>query len=117
RTSGGQLLITGGGQQGLALLASLWLRPGDAVIVENPSYPGALDAFRSAGARLVSVPVDEDGILSDELRELVTRTSARLVYVSSSYNNPTGAMLSDRRRRELARLAEDFQLPVVEDLV
>src|SRR5205823_11399159 len=112
-TSEARLLISGGGQQGLALLASLWLRPGDAVVVESPCYPGALDAFRSAGARLLSVPVDEDGVRTDLLRELVARTSPRLVYVTSSFNNPTGVMLSARRRRELAQLAEDFQLPVI----
>ncbi|HLQ32283.1 MAG TPA: PLP-dependent aminotransferase family protein [Chloroflexota bacterium] len=116
-TSDSQVLVTTGGQQALALLASLWITPGDPVAVENPTYPGALDAFRSARARLLAVAVDEQGVRVDALRDLLGRMSPRLVYISSSFNNPTGAMLPHGRRRDLARLAQEFQIPIVEDLV
>lgn len=116
-TSERQVLVTTGGQQAINLAAMLCLGPGDAVVVENPTYHGALDAFRSARARLVSVPVDAQGPRIDLLQDLLSRTSPRLVYVSSSFNNPTGALMSHPRRRELALLARGFQIPVVEDLV
>jgi len=86
-------------------------------VVESPSYPGAIDAFRAAGARLLTVPVDDDGAQIDSLRELLTRAQVRLIYVTPSYNNPTGSLLSHTRRRELARIAGEFQVPVIEDLV
>jgi len=116
-TNDRQVLITSGGQQALNLLAALWLTPGDAAVVENPTYHGALDAFRTARARLLSLPVDERGARVELLHDFLGRTSARLVYVSPSFNNPTGVVLSQARRAELARLAADFQIPVVEDLV
>ncbi len=116
-TDEGQVLITTGGQQALGLLASLWLTPGDPVVVENPTYPGALDVYRAARARLLSLPLDEQGARVDLLRDMLIRSAPRLVHVSPTFNNPTGTLLSESRRRELARLAEEFQTPVVEDMV
>jgi DNA-binding transcriptional MocR family regulator len=111
------ILVTSGGQQAISLLASLWVSRGDAVVVESPSYPGALDAFRAAGARLLTIPVDDDGADVGSLRELLARAAVRVVYVTPSYNNPTGSLLSHTRRRELARIAQEFQVPIIEDLV
>jgi DNA-binding transcriptional MocR family regulator len=93
-TSERQVLVTNGGQQAINLAAQLWLSPGDAVVTENPTYHGALDAFRAARGRLLSVPVDEEGVRTDRLHDLLSRTSPRLVYLSPTFNNPTGALLA-----------------------
>lgn len=110
-----QLLITTGAQQAISLTAAAFLQPGDTVVVEDPTYIGAIDAFRSAGARVVSVPVGLDGVSPIVLRETVVRSSARLVYLMPTYQNPTGAVMPETRRRDVARLAEELQVPVLED--
>lgn len=111
-----QVLVTTGATQGIALLARQALQPGDTVLVESPTFPGALDIFRSLGARLVPVPVDDQGARTDLLADLVARTSPRLLYVVPTYHNPTGAVMPPERRREIARIASEYRVPVIEDL-
>ena len=111
-----QLLITTGAQQAISLSATAFLQAGDTVVVEDPTYIGAIDAFRSVGARVVSVPVGPDGVSPAALRDAVVRTQARLVYVMPTYQNPTGAVMPETRRRDVARMAEELQVPVIEDL-
>ncbi len=110
-----QVLVTSGAQQAISLAATLLVRPGDAVLVENPSFSGCLDAVRAAGARLVPVPIDNDGVDVDALDHLADRTSPAAVYLMPSFHNPTGVMLSESRRRRLARLAAERNLPIIED--
>jgi len=110
-----QLLMTTGAQQAISLSAAAFLQPGDTVVVEDPTYVGAIDAFRSAGARVVSVPVGPDGVSPAMLRETVVRSSARLVYLMPTFQNPTGTVMPETRRRDVARLAEELQVPVLED--
>ncbi|MGH9225823.1 MAG: PLP-dependent aminotransferase family protein [Acidimicrobiales bacterium] len=88
---------------------------GDTVLVENPSFSGCLDALRAAGARQVPVPMDGDGVDVDALAGLADRTSPAAVYLMPSYHNPTGALLAESRRRRLARLAKERNLPIIED--
>ena len=114
-TTEDQVLVTTGAQQAISLAASLLVNPGDAVLVENPSFAGCLDALRAAGARPVPVPVDADGVDVDALAELADRTSPAAVYLMPSYHNPTGALLAESRRRRLARLAKERNLPIIED--
>lgn len=116
-TTEDEVLITSGSQQALSLLATLYVEPGDAVAVESPTYPGALDALRSAGARLFTVPVGKHGVQPEDLRQVLTRTRARLAYVTPSFNNPTGTVVPLQARRELAVVAADFQMILVEDHV
>lgn len=116
-TAEAQVLVTTGGQQAISLIASLYLGPGDGAVVEDPGYAGALDVFRSAGARLFALPTDQAGARVDLLGDVLMRTAPRLVYVTSSFNTPTGSMLSSARREQLVGLAEDFQIPIVEDIV
>lgn len=111
-----QVLVTTGAHQGIALIAHQLLQPGDTVLVESPTFPGALDIFRSRGARMVPIPVDEHGARVDVLADLVTRTSPRLLYVVPTYHNPTGAVMPADRREEVARLAGELRVPVIEDL-
>ncbi len=104
-----QVVIVSGSQQGLDLCARLLLDPGDRVLVENPSYNLARHVFTAAGARLVALPVDEDGIKTDHL------PAARLAYVTPSHQFPLGSVLSVGRRLELLRWARAQGSYIIED--
>jgi DNA-binding transcriptional MocR family regulator len=111
-----QVLVTSGAQQAIALVANLLIEPGDSVVLEDPTYLGAIDAFTSFGARLTGVPLGVDGVRIDALREAIARTAARVVYLVPTCHNPTGAILPETARREIARLAEQSGAVVIEDL-
>jgi DNA-binding transcriptional MocR family regulator len=115
RTGAEQVLITAGAQQGIDLCAALALRPGDSVLVESPTYPGAIDAFARYGAHVVSIPFDSHFERPACLREAIERHAPRLVYLMPGTHNPTGRSLPDSRRREIARLADTHELYVIED--
>ncbi len=116
-TASPQVLITSGAQQAIGLVAALVLQPGDAVVLENPTYFGAIDVFRSRGARLMPVPLDRDGVDVRALSDAVAMSAPALIYVTPTCNNPTGSILSPERRRSLARLLEGFDGYVIEDQV
>jgi|SRR5579864_186256 len=111
-----QVLVTSGAQQAIGLVAALYLQPGDAVALEDPNYPGALDTFNYARARLIPIPVTADGANVERLREAVVREAPRLIYLVPSFHNPTGALMPAAQRRAVARLAAETATPVVEDL-
>lgn len=111
----GAVLVTHGSQQALSLLAQALLDPGDAVIVEDPAYIGALQVFDTTRARVIGVPMDSGGMRVDELRPILERERVRIVHTVSNFHNPGGATLTDERRRELARLADEFGFWIVED--
>ncbi|MFC5236432.1 PLP-dependent aminotransferase family protein [Pseudonocardia zijingensis] len=112
----GDVVVTSGSQQALDLLARAVLDPGDAVVVEDPVYVGALQVFQAAGAALHPVPVDADGMAVDVLAErLAAGLRPRLVHTVSSFHNPRGATLTAPRRALLAQLAERYGFLVVED--
>ncbi|MEU7239677.1 PLP-dependent aminotransferase family protein [Streptomyces sparsogenes] len=110
-----ELLVTGGSQQALTLLATALLEPGDVVLVENPTYLAALQCFSFAGARIVSVPGDEDGLDPAALDALVERERPKLLYTIPTFQNPTGRTLPAERRRAVAEIAERRGLWIVED--
>jgi DNA-binding transcriptional MocR family regulator len=110
-----EVLVTSGTQQALALIAALYLQPGDAVAVEDPTYVGALDAFTAAGARPIGVERDGDGPRPDALREAVTRSGARLAYLVPTGHNPSGSVATERRRAEIAAGLAELGVPLVED--
>lgn len=109
------LLITSGSQQALTLLATALLDPGDVVLVEEPSYLAAIQAFQLAGARVVPVACDDDGVLPDALEAAAVAEAARLVYLIPTFQNPTGRTLPLERRRAIAQIAERVGLWLVED--
>jgi DNA-binding transcriptional MocR family regulator len=115
-TTEDQVLVTTGAHQGISLVARQTLRPGDTVLVESPTFPGALDIFRRFGARTVPVPVDEHGARSDVLADLVDRAEPKLIYLSPHFHNPTGAVMPEGRRREVAEVADRTRVVVIEDL-
>lgn len=114
-TTAKQIVVTSGAQQSLALAATLYIQRGDTVMVENPTYFGALDTFRSLGARLLPVAADHEGLRADILERALGASLPRLLYLTPTYHNPTGAALSQARRRAIASLAREFVLPVIED--
>ncbi|HUP55527.1 MAG TPA: PLP-dependent aminotransferase family protein [Methylomirabilota bacterium] len=116
RTEPDQILVTSGAQQALHLIGSQLGGPGSAVVMENPSYIGAIDAFRTTGNRLIPIPVDEDGGRVEVIGLLGTSAPVRLVYVIPTFHNPTGTVMPETRRRELARMAGEAGFLVVEDL-
>ena len=108
-----RVIVTSGTRQTLDLLARLWLDPGDTVAVEDPGYPAAHRVLMAAGARIVPIPVDADGLRVDLLRE---RTAdVKLVYVTPSHQYPTGGVLSLARRWALLAWARERGALVVED--
>lgn len=109
------LVVTGGSQQGLTLLATALLEPGDVVLVENPTYLAALQCFGFAGARVVPVPTDADGVLPDALEELVLRERPKLLYLIPEFQNPTGRTMPAARRRAVASVAGRHGLWIAED--
>jgi len=110
-----RILLVSGSQQGLYLVAQLLLEAGDAVLVEAPTYLGALEAFRAVGARLVEVPMDNQGMRVDAAERLLMHTDVRLIYTIPTFHNPTGAVMGRERRERLLALAQRHQVPILED--
>ena len=108
------VLITSGSQQALDLIGKLFINAGDRVLVEAPTYLGALQAFNVYGAEYVSVPIDENGLRTD-LLEKPLRSGPKFMYVLPNFQNPAGTTLSERRRHELVLLAEKYGIPIIED--
>ncbi|TAH51263.1 MAG: PLP-dependent aminotransferase family protein [Chloroflexota bacterium] len=108
------LLITAGSQQGLDLLGRIFINPGDRILVEAPTYLGALQAWNAYGAEYISVPVDQDGMKMDVL-EAMLRTGPKFIYVLPNFQNPSGVTLSAARRLKLVELANHYGVPIIED--
>lgn len=115
-THADQVLVTSGAQQAVSLVADQLAGPDGVVAIENPVYMGAIDALRHVGARMVPVPVGPGGMRLDVLRQLVSGFAPSFVFVVPTYHNPTGAIMPEEQRRELARLAAERGIVVVEDL-
>lgn len=111
----GDVLVVPGGQQALVYAMRTLAAPGDSVVVESPTYPGAMIAAQSAGLEMVAVPSDRDGIKTDKLADALERTRATVIYLQPCYANPAGAVLSSERRRDVLALAAEHGAFVVED--
>lgn len=107
--------IISGAQQGIDIVAKAFLDYGDYVVVENPTYPGAIAAFRSRGAKIVEVPMEEDGISMDVLEEQLRRFRPKLLYVMPNIQNPTGYSYTPAKRSRLMGLARYYNTIVLED--
>jgi 2-aminoadipate transaminase len=115
-----RLLITTGSQQGLDLVARVLLDPGDVVLVELPTYTGAITAFRNVQAEMVGVPQEADGIDLAALDDVFTRLTragrrVRLLYVVPNFQNPTGLLVGLRKRKQLLEWVERHNLLLLED--
>jgi len=110
-----EVLVTGGCQQALDLAVQALLKPGDVLLTANPTYAGMLDIAHARGVGVVGAPVDEDGMQTDKLEDLILQHRPRLLYVAPTYHNPTGTIMPTHRRRHLIELAGRYHLPVLED--
>lgn len=112
----GRILVTTGSQQALDLIGTMLLDPGDPVVVETPAYVGALRAFAAYQPRFVGIPVDDDGLDTDQLAAALARgLRPKLCYTVPNFSNPSGTTMSASRRRRLAELADRYGFLVVED--
>ncbi len=111
-----RVMITTGSQQGLDLVAKVLIDEGSRVLVETPTYLGALQAFTPMEPEIVSVASDDQGLRVDDLRRQCGNGSApRFLYVLPNFQNPTGRTMSEARRVELVSAAAELRLPIVED--
>ncbi len=110
-----ETMVLSGSQQGLDLAARAFIDPGDVVFVEEPTFFSATHIFRAAGARVVGVPTDSDGMRTDVLSMLLKRFKPKLIYTIPDFQNPSGAVMSLDRRNELLSLAYRNQIIILED--
>jgi 2-aminoadipate transaminase len=108
------ILITSGSQQALDFIGRLFLNRGDYIVVESPTYLGALQAWNAYGAQYISIPMDEEGMIVDEL-EKALRIGPKFIYVLPNFQNPSGVTLSLERRQRIVELADKYGVPIVED--
>lgn len=109
------IMVTSGSQQGIEIIARSLLEPGDTVVVESPSYMAALQVFVNQEARIVAVPSDGEGIITDGLKEILMKENPKFIYVIPTFQNPSGLTLGKKRREELLNIANELQIPVMED--
>ena len=109
------ILVLSGSTQGIGLIGRFLLNPGDEVVVEVPTYLGAIQAFRALNARVIGVPTDNEGMRIDLLESILARHRPRLIYTLPTFQNPTGVVMSPERRRRLLLLAKRYQTPILED--
>jgi len=112
-----EVVVTSGAQQAIALCAQATLEPGDVAVIESPTFIGMMTALRGTRARVIGVPVDEDGFDVDALERLLARHEVKLVGLQTACQNPTGRNLSEERRARLAELAVERNFFILEDRV
>jgi 2-aminoadipate transaminase len=108
------VMITSGSQQALDLIAKLLINRGDRILVEAPTYLGALQAFNVFGANYVDVAMDDEGIRTDLLEEAL-RSGPKFMYILPNFQNPTGVSMSLKRREDLVALSDKYGVPIIED--
>jgi 2-aminoadipate transaminase len=110
-----ELLITNGSQQGIDLVARVFLDPGDVILVDNPTYLAAIQAFAAYQVRLVTMPSDDDGVIVEGVADLIAAHHPKLIYLVSSFQNPRGTTLPQDRRVALAGIAARGGVAILED--
>lgn len=113
-TSSSSILIVSGALQALHLISIGLLERGSTVLLETPSYVNSLSTFQSAGMQLQGVPIDHEGIIPGKI-EKIHPSKNSVLYCHPTFHNPTGALMGEKRRRELLSLAENAQIPIIED--
>lgn len=114
-TSPGQIQIFSENNQALDFLVTLLISPGDVVFTEESNSPDVYRAMELAGARLITIPMDEDGMICDNLGPLIETHRPKFIYVNCSYHNPTGIILSLERRKKLLELSYRYRVPIIEE--
>jgi len=109
------IMITSGSQQGLDLIGRVFLDSGSFVIVEDPTYLGALQAFEAYNPHYHTVSMDEEGMVISEVEEAIKKKKPRFIYAVSNFQNPSGITMSKERRQKLVELAKEYYIPVIDD--
>lgn len=110
------LLITSGSQQGLDFAGKIFLDEGDVVLVESPSYLGAINAFKAYCPKFIEVPTDDEGMIIEDLENILKTTeNVKMIYVIPDFQNPTGKTWSMQRRRDFMDVINKYEIPVIED--
>ena len=116
RTDIKNILMTAGSQQGLDFAARLFVNPGDVIIMESPSYLGAINAFKLSQPNFVEVTTDENGMIMEELEKvLATTPNVKLIYVIPDFQNPSGRTWPLERRKQFMEIINKYEIPVLED--
>lgn len=110
-----QLLITSGGQQGLDIISKTLINPGDCILVENPTYSGAIAVFKSRGAKIIGIPIEEDGIDTDLLESYIKRYNPKFLYIMTNYQSPTTYSYSEKKKIRLLQLCREYDFYIIED--
>ncbi len=111
-----QIILTAGSQQGLDFIGKLFLNPGDVVVLESPSYLGAINAFRQYQPNFVEVPTDGDGMIMEELdRILATTKNVKFIYIIPDFQNPSGRTWPLERRKQFMEIISKYEIPAIED--
>jgi GntR family transcriptional regulator/MocR family aminotransferase len=113
--SASDILITGGTQQAIDLVMQALMSEGETLVTEEPTYIGMIDIARTRRVHIHSIPADHEGIRLDHLENYIVEASPRLIYVMPSIQNPTGAVMPLHRRRQLLNIANEYNVPVIED--
>jgi 2-aminoadipate transaminase len=109
------ILITSGGLEGINLLCQLFIDPGDVILVESPTFVHCVEIFEMFQAKCVSVSMDDNGMVPEDLEEKIKLHSPKMVYVIPTFHNPTGRTLSLERRKKIAELGSNYDVIVLED--
>ena len=116
KTDADHILVTSGSQQGLDYSARVFCDPGDTIIIESPSYLGALNAFKACEPNFVAIPTDENGMIMEELEKvLATDDKVKMIYVIPDFQNPSGRTWPLDRRQKFMEIVNKYEIPVVED--
>lgn len=110
-----EVLVLSGSQQGLDLISRCLLNPGDTVIVQEPTYIGALHIFSSFGVKIIGVPLDEKGMHLDIMEVMIKKHKPKFIYAAPTFQNPTGLTMDIQERVQLLNIAYTYQVPIVED--
>ena len=116
KTDADHILVTSGSQQGLDFSARVFLNPGDVVLLESPSYLGAVNAFKACEPTFIEVPTDDGGMIMEELEKILATTEkVKMIYVIPDFQNPTGRTWDLERRHKFMEIINRYEIPVVED--
>jgi len=109
------ILLTNGSQQALDLIGRIFIGRGDTIVTGKPTYLGALQAWKVYRPKIIGVPVDENGMQTDALEQVLAKENAKFVYVLPNFHNPMGVTLSKERREKLVEIAARHGVPIIED--
>ncbi len=109
------ILITSGGLEGINLLCQLFIDPGDVILVESPTFVHCVEIFEMFQAKCISVAMDENGMIPEDLEEKIRRYDPKVVYVIPTFHNPTGRTLSLERRKKIAEMGSRYDVVILED--